>query len=157
MHQTSAKKGLDEIDKRILSILQEDSRKSFVEIANELNFSETAVRNRVKKLVESGVIKKFSLQLDAEKVGRFVTAVIGIKIGGEVGPVAASGLVEIDEITDIYTVTGEYDLISKVICKSVTDLEQVVEKIRALEFTNETNTFLVLHKVKEGSSIRLDI
>jgi tetratricopeptide (TPR) repeat protein len=78
-----------------------------------------------------------ALQLDPDKLGKPVSSIISVKIGGEMGPVAASGLVDIDGITDIYTVTGDYDLVCKVACGSIQDLEQVVERIRALEFTKE--------------------
>lgn len=141
---------LDKIDKKILSILQEDSRRSFVDLAKDLDLSETAMRNRVKKLVDRGVIKKFTLQLDQDRIGKSVSSIICVRIGGEVGPIAASGLMDIEAITEIYTVTGEYDLILKIVCESINGLEKVVEKIRALDFTKETNTFVILHKIKDN-------
>ena len=144
---------MDSTDTRILSILQDDSRKSFVELAEELGLSETAVRNRVSKLIEKGVIKRFTIQLDLDKIGKPISSIICVRIGGEIGPIAASGLMDIEAITEIYTVTGEYDLILKILCKSIEDLERVVEKIRALDFTKETNTFVILHKVKDGDVI----
>ncbi len=150
----SRTKQLDKVDRIILSMLAEDSRKSFVELAKSLHLSETATRNRVKRLVDSGVIKKFTLQLDPSRLGTPISSMISVKIGGEVGPVAASGLVDIDEITDIYTVTGDYDLVCKIACTSIEDLEKVVEKIRALEFTKETSTFVVLRKIKESPVFR---
>ena len=144
---------MDSTDMKILSILQDDSRKSFVELAEELGLSETAVRNRVSKLIEKGVIKRFTIQLDLDKIGKPISSIICVRIGGEIGPIAASGLMDIEAITEIYTVTGEYDLILKILCKSIEDLERVVEKIRALDFTKETNTFVILHKVKDGDVI----
>jgi DNA-binding Lrp family transcriptional regulator len=144
---------MDSTDMKILSILQDDSRKSFVELAEELDLSETAVRNRVSKLTEKGVIKRFTVQLDLDKIGKPISSIVCVRIGGEIGPIAASGLMDIEAITEIYTVTGEYDLILKVLCKSIEDLERVVEKIRALDFTKETNTFVILHKVKDGNVI----
>lgn len=146
-----AKKILDKVDRRILSILVDNSRKSFAELAKSLDLSETAIRNRVRKLVDSGVIKRFTLQLDYNRLGKPISSIIGIRIGGEMGPVAASGLMDIEEITEIYTVSGNYDLICKIACGSIQGLEQVVEKIRALEFTEETNTFVVLRKIKDGN------
>jgi DNA-binding Lrp family transcriptional regulator len=144
---------MDSTDMKILSILQDDSRKSFVELAEELGLSETAVRNRVSRLIEKGVIKRFTIQLDLDKIGKPISSIVCVRIGGEIGPIAASGLMDIEAITEIYTVTGEYDLILKILCKSIEDLERVVEKIRALDFTKETNTFVILHKVKDGNVI----
>jgi predicted transcriptional regulator len=67
------KQDLDKIDKRILSILQEDSRRSFVDLAKDLDLSETAMRNRVKKLVDTRIIKKFTLQLDQCSIPQHVS------------------------------------------------------------------------------------
>jgi len=146
---------LDETDRKILLILQNDSRKSYAELAKRLNLSETAVRNRVRNLTKKGIIRKFTALLDAEKIGIATTAIICINIGGEVGPVAASKLVNFEEVTRIYTVTGEFDLILHVLCRDIKHLEQVVEKIRALEFTDATRTFVVLNKIKEEIGISL--
>jgi len=97
---------MDSTDMKILSILQDDSRKSFVELAEELGLSETAVRNRVSRLIEKGVIKRFTIQLDLDKIGKRISSIVCVRIGGEIGPIAASGLMDIEAITEIYTVTG---------------------------------------------------
>ena len=146
---------MDGTDHKILSILQNDSRVSYAELARRLNLSETAVRNRVGTLTRKGVIRKFTALLNAEKVGMAVAAIICVNIGGEVGPVAASKLVNFEEVTRIYTVTGEFDLILHILCRDIKHLERVVEKIRALEFTDATRTFVVLNKIKEVSEIPL--
>jgi len=146
---------LDEIDRKILLVLQNDSRKSYSELAKQLGLSETAVRNRVKNLAKNGVIRKFAALLNTEKIGMAVMAIICVNIGGEVGPVAASKLVKFEEVKRIYTVTGEFDLILHVLCKDIKHLEQVVEKIRALEFTDATRTFVVLNKIKDDDGISL--
>lgn len=144
---------IDEIDKKILALLQKDSRKTYAELAKELKLSETAVRNRIKKLVKNKVIKKFTISLDLEKIGKGIMALIGVKIGGEIGPVAASKLINFSEVTDVYTVTGEFDLILKVICDDIRHLENIIEQIRAIDFTNETRTFVVLNRFKEYGEI----
>jgi Lrp/AsnC family transcriptional regulator for asnA, asnC and gidA len=148
-----SRKNIDELDKKILILLQKDSRKTYAEIAKNMNLSETAVRNRIKKLIRNKIIKKFTVFLDIEKIGKGIMALIGVKIGGEIGPVAASKLINFSEVTDIYTVTGEFDLILKVICNDIRHLESVIEKIRALDFTNETRSFVVLNRFKEYGEI----
>ena len=60
---------LDDKDKRILNLLQENSRLSYTEIANELKISEATVRYRVKKLTDAGIISKFTVLLDPRKIG----------------------------------------------------------------------------------------
>ncbi len=155
LNRLKQRKTLDEIDKRIISELQEDSRISFTELAKGVNLSETAIRNRINGLLKSGVIKKFTLQLDFDKINKPITAIIGVKVGGEVMHAAASELVNINGIMEIYTVAGEFDLLLKVVCTNIKELEGVVERIRSLEFVNETNTFVALRKVKEGTNILL--
>ena len=144
---------LDKTDLKILSILQEDSRKSYSDVAKKLGLSETAVRNRVGNLVKKGVVKKFSLVLDADKIGRPVMAVIGIV--GDIGPVASSRLVEFEEVTDAYTVTGDFNLIVKVLCRDIKHLDQTIEKMRSLGSAIETRSHVVLKKVKEAGNIVL--
>jgi len=146
---------VDKLDRKILLILQEDSRKSYLEMARQLKLSETAVRSRVKKLVENGVIKKFTTIVDWEKVGKTTQAVICLNIGGEMGPVVGSQLVDISEITDIYTVTGDIDLILKVICDDTNHLERIIEKLRSYDFIERTITYVVLRRVKENNGVAL--
>jgi Lrp/AsnC family transcriptional regulator for asnA, asnC and gidA len=146
---------IDKLDRKILSILQRDSRKSYLEMARQLKLSETAIRSRVKKLMENGVIKKFTTIIDWEKVGKTTQAFICLNIGGEMGPAVGSQLVGIDEITDIYTVTGDIDLILKVICENTSHLERIIEKLRSYDFTDRTVTYVVLRKVKENGEVTL--
>jgi len=118
LRQNKQKISLDEIDKRIISELQKNSRISFTEIGKRLNLSETAIRNRVNVLTKSGVIKKFTVQLDFDKIGKSIMAIIGVKVGGEVMRTVASKLSDMNEIAEIYTMTGEYDIILKIICNN---------------------------------------
>ncbi|MEM3522702.1 MAG: winged helix-turn-helix transcriptional regulator [Candidatus Bathyarchaeia archaeon] len=74
------------------------------EITKNLNLSETTIRNRVKKLIKNKVIKKFTVSLDVEKIGKSIMALIGVKIGDEVRPIVVSKLINFLEVTDVYTV-----------------------------------------------------
>ncbi|MDI9643933.1 MAG: Lrp/AsnC family transcriptional regulator [Candidatus Verstraetearchaeota archaeon] len=141
---------MDDIDIKILKLLQEDSRISYTDLSNHVGISETAVRRRVKKLIDEGIITKFTIKIDTEKIGKGVTAFVGVDVGGEMGPVAGSGLLNDPAISELYTVTGDFDLLIKVTCKDVKELEGVIERVRGMEFTKTTRTHVVLRKLKEA-------
>ena len=71
---------LDDKDKQILNLLQKNSRRSFTEIAKYLDVSEATVRYRVKKLIDAGVINKFTVLLDPRKIGYPTTGILMVKI-----------------------------------------------------------------------------
>lgn len=141
---------MDEIDMKILRLLQEDSRISYTDLSNNIGISETAIRRRVKKLIDEGIITKFTVKLDTEKIGKGVTAFVGVDVGGEMGPVAGSELMNDPAISELYTVTGDFDLLLKVTCKDVKELERVIERIRGMDFTKTTRTHVVLRKLKDA-------
>ncbi len=141
---------MDEIDIKILKLLQEDSRISYTDLSGNVGISETAVRRRVKKLQDEGIITKFTIKIDPEKLGKGVTAFVGVDVGGEMGPVAGSELLNDPAISELYTVTGDFDLLIKVTCRDVKELERVIERVRGMDFTKTTKTHVVLRKLKDA-------
>ncbi len=142
---------VDETDRRILRHLVLDARQPIVKLAQKLGLSESSVRHRINRLVKHHIIRRFSVQLDYNQVGCPIMGIIGVKVGGKPAPEAAEKLQQIDEIVDIYTVTGEFDLLLRVICTEIEELEDVVERIRQYEFIEGTRTFVVLKKIREGN------
>jgi Lrp/AsnC family transcriptional regulator for asnA, asnC and gidA len=147
--ETAKELSVDETDRIIISFLQRDSRTPAAEIAKRLSLSETTVRNRIRKLADSGVIKRFTVNLDLAKLGKRITAFI--MINTTKGQLAvAQELNSINEAIEVYSVTGEFDFAVKVVCESPSELERIIEKIRARASVERTTTFIVLSTVKEG-------
>jgi len=140
---------MDEITKRILTILEQNARTSYTLIAKRLGVSETTVRNRVKALMKEGVLKGFTVRTCPEKLGKAITAMVGVDIGGETTPEITNKLASIKEVSDLYVITGEFDLLLRVICENISRLDEILEEIRSHDFVEGTRTFVVLRKVKE--------
>ncbi|HYZ50106.1 MAG TPA: AsnC family transcriptional regulator, partial [Nitrososphaeraceae archaeon] len=99
---------LDTLDERIVGILRMDSRKPFVEVANEIGLSESAVRRRVKNLVKDGIIRRFTVELNT---GDKTSAITLISVSSTSDSSAVtSKLMELDGVEVIYEITGQYDI-----------------------------------------------
>ena len=141
---------LDETNRRILRYLIRDARRPIASLARKLGLSESAVRRRINGLVESGVIQRFTIALDHAKADNPITVLMGVNVGSMPGPKVADALREIDNIVEIYTVTGEFDLILKIICRDIPCFEAIIEQIRDQAFIEKTRSFVVLNKIRDG-------
>ncbi len=142
---------MDNVDMRLLTLLQEDSRMSYTDLAKSVGISETAIRRRIKKLMDEKTIEKFTIKINPDKIGKPITAFVGVDVGGEIGPVAGSELLNRKEISELYTITGDFDLIMKVTCEDVKELEKTIEFTRGMDFTQKTRTYVVLNRLKESN------
>ncbi len=100
----------DSIDEKIIKILQEDARKSFVDIANEIGYSESAVRRRVKNLTQSGIITKFTIATQSADKTSAIT-LISVSSTSDTSTVSAN-LMKLTGVQTIYEITGQYDIAS---------------------------------------------
>jgi DNA-binding Lrp family transcriptional regulator len=141
---------LDETDRRILRYLIRDARQPIAGLARKLGLSESAVRRRISGLVDCGVIRRFTVDVDYVKADNPITVLMGVNVGAMPGPKAAEALSGIDNIVEIYTVTGEFDLILKIICRDIPCFEAIIEQIREQAFIEKTRSFVVLHKIRDG-------
>ena len=146
---------LDALDIKVLIELQEDARKSLREIAEKLGVAEGTVYNRINKLKKMGVIKKFIPIIDYSKLGFDITAIIGITAEG-------GHLVEVEEllakepnVTAVYDVTGEFDVITVAKFRNRSELNAFIKRFAGLDYVKRTYTMLVLNVVKETHSIDL--
>jgi DNA-binding Lrp family transcriptional regulator len=146
---------IDALDIKVLIELQEDARKSLREMAEKLGVAEGTVYNRINKLKRLGVIEKFIPIVDYSKLGFDLIAVIGIIAEGK-------HLLQIEEliakepnVTAVYDVTGEFDIITVARFKDRESMNAFVKKITGMEHVKKTYTMLVLNVVKETHSIDL--
>jgi len=146
---------LDDIDKKILNILQQDSRIPFSRLAKMLNLSEATIYVRIKRLKESGVIKGFYTEIDYDKIGLNVVAFVLIKADPKRYENILKQLTEIKEIYEIYDVTGEYYAMAKVRVPTREDLAKVLDKIGGMEGVISTYTMLVLRVIKDKKELDL--
>ncbi len=146
---------IDEMDLKILSELQEDARKSLREIAEKLGVTEATIYNRINKMRKMGIIEKFIPVINYSKLGYDLIAVIGITAkGGKVVEVE-SLLAKLPNVTAVYDVTGEFDVIAVSKFKDRKSLNDFVKEVQKLEYVEKTYTMLVLNVIKETHMLDL--
>jgi Lrp/AsnC family transcriptional regulator, leucine-responsive regulatory protein len=148
---------LDQIDLKILHILQENGRARLADIADEVELSAPAVMERVKKLESSGVIKGYLALVDAKKVGKDITAFIGVSINHqrEVGKFAKH-ILQYPDVLECHHVTGEESFILKVKSANTASLEKLLGELRSVEGVTRTVTNVVLSTAKENPAVDLN-
>jgi Lrp/AsnC family transcriptional regulator for asnA, asnC and gidA len=138
---------LDDVSKAIIEQLQHDGRRSYSEIGKAVGLSEAAVRQRVQKLTESGVMQVVAVT-DPMQLGFYRQAMIGIRSGGDTRALAET-LSELDEVDYVVLTAGSFDILVEVVLENDEQLIDLLnEKIRSLPGVTSTETFvyLKLHK-----------
>jgi DNA-binding Lrp family transcriptional regulator len=123
---------LDDVDKKILDFLKANARKTFVDIGKSLGISDATVYNRVKRLSEIGLIKKFTIDIDESLLNERTMGFIKINVKpGEISEVAKN-LVKINGVIELYEVHGTADLLLKVEANSLDSLRFIILDIRGV-------------------------
>ncbi|MCT1618724.1 MULTISPECIES: Lrp/AsnC family transcriptional regulator [Janibacter] len=139
---------LDEMSKRIIEHLQEDGRQSYATIGRAVGLSEAAVRQRVGRLIDGGLMQIVAVT-DPLQVGFRRQAMIGLTVDGDMGPVG-DALAEIPEVDYVVTTAGSFDLLVEVVCEDDAHLLSLLtERIRTLPGVRSTETFVYLKLNKQ--------
>jgi Lrp/AsnC family transcriptional regulator, regulator for asnA, asnC and gidA len=147
---------LDEINLRIIDILERDASKPFVEIAKELEISDATVHMRVRRLVAAGIIRRFTIATDSRLLGYDHLAFMGINIKEGSADEVNSILSQFDEVLEIHEMHGRFDLILKIRARSLEEMRDiVVNKVRKLPQIKDAELMAVLKTVKEEQSVSL--
>src|SRR6185503_595262 len=137
---------IDDTDEKIIRILQADSRKAFVEIANQIGLSESAVRRRVKNLVDSGAIKRFTIELGASDKTSAITL---ISVSSTADTSAVSGkLMKLGGVEVVYEITGQYDIAAIIAAPAIVEINKCIDDIRKIEGVSDTNTVIILKTIR---------
>ena len=146
---------LDDVSKAIIEQLQEDGRRPYAAIGKAVGLSEAAVRQRVQRLLDSGVMQIVAVT-DPLQLGFARQAMIGIRAEGDVEPIA-DALARMAEIDYVIVTAGSFDIIVEVVCESDDHLLELLSKrIRAIPGVRSTETFvyLKLHKQTYSWGVR---
>lgn len=138
--------GLDELDYQILEILIKDSRTPYLEIARHCHVSGGTIHVRMNKMQEMGLIKGTRLILDTKKLGYDVCCFIGIFLNKASSyPDVLEQLKEIKEIVELHYTTGAYSIFIKVMCKSISNLQDLLmNRLQVISGVQSTDTFITL-------------
>ncbi|MEM2863699.1 MAG: Lrp/AsnC family transcriptional regulator [Candidatus Bathyarchaeia archaeon] len=146
---------LDEVDRKILMLLQEDARRSFKDMAGRVGVSEATVFVRVKKLIKNGVIKAFRADLDSKAVGKATVALVLLKAEPSLYNEALKELARMEDVYEIYDVTGPYYAVLKVRTSSPEELASAIDRIGAVKGVLSTETAMVLRAIKEEKILKV--
>ncbi len=149
----------DATDRKLLMLLQDDSKRTNKELSNQLNLSVTAVYERIKKLEKEGVINKYVALLKKEKIQRSFTVFCHIKLSQhskEYVTKFESEVIKLDEVLECFHVSGDYDYILKV---SVADMEAyrefMVTKLTTIQHIGSTHSTFSISEVKNTTAFSL--
>jgi DNA-binding Lrp family transcriptional regulator len=151
---------LDNIDKAILQELQTDGRVSNAELARRVNLSPPAIHARLKRLEEQGFIRQYVALLDREKVGYdmlcFVNMNLQLHQQEQIDTVRAA-ILDIPEVLECYSLTGEYDYLLKVAIRNRKDLERfVMHHLTKISGVHQVHTSIVLTELKSTTALPIE-
>jgi len=131
--------------KKIINFLKEDSRESFVDIGKKLKLSESAVRRRVKNLVDSKTIKRFTVEIGEENA---TSAIVLISVDSATDTSKVSEkLAKLEGVKTVYEITGQYDITTIISATNISEINSSIDALRKIPGVIDTNTVIILRKV----------
>jgi len=131
-------------DQKLVMLLRQDARTSITDLARALGVSRSTVQNRLARLEATGVIRGYSVELGKDYLANLVEAHVSIKVVQKLTARTNVALEEISQVTQLFSVSGEYDLIAIVRAHSLEELSKVLDDIGNLEGVERTNSAVVL-------------
>lgn len=147
--------GIDDVDRKILAILQKNSRTPLREISKEVGLAESTVYERIKKMKERGIIKRFTVLLNPHSLGLDMLAFVLIKAKAGMYSAVADELVRHPKIVEVYETTGDYDMIAKIRARDSEELNDFLDRIGDIEGVESTHTMVALKVHKETMELPL--
>ncbi|MFY1636092.1 Lrp/AsnC family transcriptional regulator [Solwaraspora sp. WMMB335] len=138
---------LDDVAKQIIEQLQEDGRRPYASIGKAVGLSEAAVRQRVQRLLDAGVMQIVAVT-DPLQLGFPRQAMIGLRTTGDLEAVA-DRLAELDEVDYVVITAGSFDLLTEVVCRNDDHLLEILQRLRSVEGVASTEAFVYLKLRKQ--------
>jgi DNA-binding Lrp family transcriptional regulator len=135
-------KKMDDTDKAIIEILKHDGRATYSNIGKRIGLSEGAVRKRIKTLVDSGAIKRFTVKVGLAE-GAEAIALLSVVPSLPTSEVSKA-LKKLSNVETVYEITGQYDIAAIISGFNITEVNECLEKIRRLKGVANTNTMIIL-------------
>ncbi len=149
---------LDEIDRKILALLQRDARMTNAAVGAEVGLTAPSVFERIRKLEQRGVIRGYSALVDAAALGRPMTALIRLTIQwDERSDPGIQAIAGDPDVLELFSVAGEDCLIIKTKVSSPAELETLIRRIRSLITVQRSVTMIVLSTLKENSPVNVEV
>jgi len=146
---------VEDVDLKILSLLQEDCRLSFNKIAKKLGISVGTAFNHVKSLEKKGIISGYTLTLDSGKLGYALTVIIMIQAEGSFLADVETEIAKSANIIAVYDITGDYDAVAIAKFKDRSGLNAFIKNLLSLPHIKRTVTHIALNVIKEDHAVKL--
>ena len=147
---------LDNIDQMIITLLSENSRMSYVEISKQVGLSRVSIKQRIKRLEDSGIIEKYSIVINPQKMGRTVSAFFDIEVEPNKLYEVAQKLAENNYITDVYQMTGSSSLHVHGLMKLNEDLTEFLKnELYTIKGIKSIDCKLILSRIKTRNSMKI--
>lgn len=141
----------DETDLAILQALVKNARITLSKMSEDIGVPDATISHRLKRL-EREVVKGYTVIFDPDKVGLEMTAIIIIQTETEKHGAVKYALSDLDEVSEVYSVSGEYDLLIKLWAHDMEELNQLIDnKIRSIDGVDDLTEMIVMERVKEGT------
>lgn len=146
---------LDAIDYKLLELLQQNARMTQMEMASAVGLSQPAVAERMRKLEQEGIIRGYVAQVDARKLGKDISAFIGVSIEHpRYNAGFAKKILALPDVLECHRVTGSDSYLLKVVTENTESLDRLIsELLRVIPGVTRTLTSIVTSSIKEGSHI----
>jgi DNA-binding Lrp family transcriptional regulator len=153
--ETSLIENIEDVDLRILSLLQEDCRLSFNKIASKLGISVGTAFNHVKNLEKKGILKGYTAIVDSGKFGYSLTVIIMIQAEGSYLADVENEIAKRANVVSVYDITGDYDAVAIAKFKDRTSLNAFIKNLLAMPHIKRTVTHIALNVIKEDLGVKL--
>ena len=136
----------DKTDDKIIEFLRNDARESFVEIGKKLKLSESAVRRRVKNLVDAGIIERFTVEMGEANT---TSAIVLISVDSSTDTSKVSSkLTKLKAVKTVYEITGQYDISVIIRASNITEINVCIDELRKIQGVIDTNTVIILRTIR---------
>jgi Lrp/AsnC family transcriptional regulator, leucine-responsive regulatory protein len=136
---------LDGVDRKIIALLQGNAKLTFAEIGSDVGLSSSAIKRRVDRLEQDGVIVGYGARIDPSALGDGIEALIEVYCADRIAPAdVGRSLADLEQVVSAFTVSGEPDAVIRARVASIADLEKFVETLRRDRNVLRTRTLIVL-------------
>lgn len=140
---------VDDVDVKLVKLLAQDSRLSIRMLARELGLAPSTIHSRLRKLMETGLIKRFTVAPDYEKLGFSLTALILLQVEGEKILDVGEYIARDPRVMQVYDITGDYDLAVVAKFRNIDELDSFIKTVNRMKFVKRSVTSLSLRTIKE--------
>lgn len=143
---------MDDLDRRLLSMLRADARKPVSSLADALGVSRATVRARVDRLVDTGVIQGFTIVIKAGSQPNPIRAITMIEVEGQAADRVMKRLRGFPEVTALHTTNGRWDIVAEIESETLEAFDQTLRRIRQVEGISVTETSLMLSSIRSTAA-----